>query len=55
MYMIYGRSYDGSENVFLGAYENLRVVKLRLSFVQLAESLDLSELRSWTREILQRL
>ena len=33
MNMIYGTSYDGSANVFLGAYENLRVVKNAIDFL----------------------
>ena len=37
----------------IGVMQNLRVVKERQVFVWLAESMDLSELGSLTREILQ--
>ena len=42
-----------SADISLGGYENPRVVKNDRCFIQLAESMELSELSSSTREILQ--
>ena len=50
-----GRSYDSNIRRLLGGYENPRVVKNDRCFVQLAESMDLPEPSSRTREISAKL